>query len=132
MAINRNTITQRAVVAPTGTGSVYFVLENTPYAGLQVVKEQGTTTTDFLQVYYSNISRTEIPGAGGDEGMPITSSNYPYVWAGPDPAFSASLFTASAPASQVYNIGNVAARFANVRLGSTTGGSFIFSLTRKD
>ena len=132
MAINRSTVTQRVVVPPTGTGSVYFVNENTPYAGLQITKEQGATTTQFLEMYYSNISRTEIPGAGGDEGMPVTSSNYPYVWSGPDTAFSASLFTASAPASQMYNIGNMGSRFANVRFGSITGGSFIVSWTRKD
>ena len=131
MTVSAGTNTQPLEVAARGTGSLYFINEGTPYAGIQIIKLQGATTTGFVNLYYSNVSRSEFPGAGGDPGSPITASNYPYVWAGPDPAFSASLFTASAPASQMYPIGNLGARFLKLEIGSNTGGAFIVSMHRK-
>jgi hypothetical protein len=131
MAIGKATITQQATVVPTGTGSLYFVIEGTPRVGLQVAKPVGATTMEFLEFYYSNISRTEIPSVGGDEGMPVTSSAYPWVWAGPDTGVAAS-FTASAPASLLVSTTASHGRFLNVRWGSKTGGAFILSMHRKD
>lgn len=125
-------ITQQITIAATGTGTLYFNNESTPYIGMQLAKLAGTTTTSFLNLYYSNLSPTEIPGAGGDYGSPITGSAYSFVWAGPDPVFSGTLFTASAaPASQFYTVGNLTARFVKVEVGSSTGGAFIVSMSRK-
>lgn len=131
MAIGKATISQQATVLPTGTGSLFFVTEGTPVVGLQATKTAGATTMEFLEVYYSNLSRTELVSAGGDDGMPITSSAYPYVWAGPDPGINAS-FTASAPASRMVTLSSSLSRFVNVRFGSITGGAFILTLHRKD
>ena len=131
MAIGKATITQQATVTPTGTGSLFFVTEGTVRADLQVVKTAGATTMEFLEAYYSNISRTELVSAGGNDGMPITGSTFPYVWAGPDTEVRAS-FTASAPASRMVQVSSSLGRFLNVRFGSVTGGTFIVSLHRKD
>ena len=133
MAIKASTNTQRTVVPPTGTGSVWFLNEGTPYVGLQITKLDAGSTTQFIELYHSNYSTAEIPGAGDPSPMQaVTSSLYPYVWAGPDPGFSGSLFTSSAPASQFYNVGNATSKFLNLRFGSIQGGSFIVSMTRKD
>lgn len=136
MSINSaRSAVQSLTVAATGTGSVYFKVEGTPYVGLQVVKEATATTNEQLNIYFSNFDNRDFAGSvlGTDDG-PITGSvNAPgYVWAGPDTSFSGTLFTGSGgPASQMYNLTNVAARHMRVETASKTGGVFRFAISRK-
>lgn len=131
MSISAGTITQWITIPATGTGSVFFKNEGTSYVGIQVIKPVGTTTTAFLNLYHSNVSSAEFPNQSGDKGQPLTGSAANYLWAGPDTSFSGSLFTGSAPASQMYNIGNVGSKFLKLEIGSVTGGQLCISFNRK-
>jgi hypothetical protein len=131
MSITAGTITQWITIPATGTGSVYFKNEGTSYVGIQVIKPVGTTTTSFLNLYHSNVSSAEFPGQTGDKNQPLTAPAASYLWAGPDPSFSGSLFTGSAPASQMYNVGNVGSKYLKFEIGTVTGGTFCVSFNRK-
>ena len=124
------TIIQTLTVAATGTGSVYFTADSTPFNSLQILKQAGVTTMEFASASYSNFSGRDVTGVqlGGMGNVPLTASAFSYYWvpeSGPLPvAFTAS---ASPASTMCYLSGAQGARHVKVTIGSITGGTFLIA-----
>lgn len=124
------TIIQTLTLSATGTGSVYFTADNTPFNSVQIMKQAGATTMEFASASYSNFSGRDVAGVelGGQGFVPLTASAYSAYWvpeSGPLPvAFTAS----AAPASTMcYLSGAQATRHVKITVGSITGGTFLIA-----